>query len=122
MEFNSLSVVYGRPSEMFLRDQVLKQSIAAEKKYYPKERGFKTADNEKLLQDEPAETQNVDNLLEMDIMGGSTQAEPSNLLDTGIDLLGTGESFGTTTDANTNSAQNISDLLGSGPTTSAPSD
>jgi hypothetical protein len=41
---------------MFLRDQVLKQSIAAEKKYYPKERGFKTADNDKLLEDEPAET------------------------------------------------------------------
>lgn len=40
MEFNSLSVVYGRPSEMFLKDQVLKQSVAAEKKYYPKERGF----------------------------------------------------------------------------------
>lgn len=28
MEFNSLSVVYGRPSENFLKDQVLKQSMA----------------------------------------------------------------------------------------------
>lgn len=45
MEFNTLSVVYGKPSENFLKDQVLKQSIAAEKKYYPKERGFKTSDN-----------------------------------------------------------------------------
>ena len=44
MEFNSLSVVYGKPSEKFLKDQVLKQSIAAEKKYYPSERGFKTSD------------------------------------------------------------------------------
>lgn len=35
MEFNSLSVVYGRPSENFLKDQVLKQSMASEKKYYP---------------------------------------------------------------------------------------
>lgn len=51
MEFNTLSVVYGRPSENFLKDQVLKQSIAAEKKYYPKERGFQTTENqEKLLQ------------------------------------------------------------------------
>jgi hypothetical protein len=52
MEFNSLSVVYGKPSEMFLRDQVLKQSIAAEKKYYPHERGFKTSDQERLLERE----------------------------------------------------------------------
>ena len=44
MEFNSLSVVYGRPSENFLKDQVLKQSMAAEKKYYPRRRGFKTSD------------------------------------------------------------------------------
>ena len=44
MEFNSLSVVYGKPSETFLKDQALKQSVAAEKKYYPKERGFKTSD------------------------------------------------------------------------------
>jgi hypothetical protein len=50
MEFNSLSVVYGRPSEKFLKDHVLKQSIAAEKKYYPNERGFKTADQDKLLE------------------------------------------------------------------------
>lgn len=49
MEFNSLSVVYGKPSESFLRDQQLKQSVAAEKKYYPKERGFKTSDHEKTL-------------------------------------------------------------------------
>ena len=41
MEFNSLSVVYGRPSEKFLKDKALKQSLASEKKYYPNERGFK---------------------------------------------------------------------------------
>lgn len=43
MEFNSLSVVYGKPSEKFLKDQALKQSLASEKKYYPAGRGFKTA-------------------------------------------------------------------------------
>lgn len=46
MEFNTLSVVYGRPSENFLKDQVLKQSLAAEKKYYPKRRGFQLSDQE----------------------------------------------------------------------------
>jgi uncharacterized membrane protein len=52
LEFNTLSVVYGRPSEKFLKDKALKQSIASEKKYYPNERGFKTAaDQDKLLQD-----------------------------------------------------------------------
>ena len=44
MEFNTLSVVYGRPSETFLKDNALKQVVAYEKKYYPKERGFKTSD------------------------------------------------------------------------------
>ena len=52
MEFNTLSVVYGRPSENFLKDTALKQSIAAEKKNYPKERGFVTANQEKLLGEE----------------------------------------------------------------------
>lgn len=42
LEFNTLSVVYGKPSEKFLKDKVLKQSLAAEKKYYPDGRGFKT--------------------------------------------------------------------------------
>jgi len=53
LEFNTLSVVYGRPSEKFLKDKALKQNIAAEKKYYPNERGFKTApDQDKLLRDQ----------------------------------------------------------------------
>ena len=34
-EFNSLSVVYGKPSERFLKETELKHSLAAEKKYYP---------------------------------------------------------------------------------------
>lgn len=52
MEFNTLSVVYGRPSESFLKDAALKQSIAAEKKFYPPERGFSTSDQDKLLSTE----------------------------------------------------------------------
>lgn len=34
LEFNSLSVVYQKPSERFLKDGILKQSQATEKKYY----------------------------------------------------------------------------------------
>jgi hypothetical protein len=37
-EFNSLSVVYQRPSERFLKDSVLKQAQASEKKYFPERR------------------------------------------------------------------------------------
>merc|ERR1712032_134304 len=33
MEFNSLSIVYQKPSERFLKETELKQSIASEKKY-----------------------------------------------------------------------------------------
>lgn len=34
-EFNSLSVVYGKPSERFLKETELKHSMASEKKYFP---------------------------------------------------------------------------------------
>lgn len=34
-EFNSLSVVYQKPCERFLKDSVLKQAQASEKKYFP---------------------------------------------------------------------------------------
>ena len=65
MEFNSLSVVYGKPSEMFLKDHALKQSIAADKKYHPDGKGVKASDQEKLLADEATETpQQMDNLLD----------------------------------------------------------
>ena len=34
-EFNSLSVVYQKPSERFLKETELKHSMASEKKYFP---------------------------------------------------------------------------------------
>jgi hypothetical protein len=34
-EFNSLSVVYKKPSERFLKDSALKHTMASEKKYHP---------------------------------------------------------------------------------------
>ncbi len=42
LEFNSLSVVYQKPSERFLKDQVLRHAQAIEKKYYPKSRWGKS--------------------------------------------------------------------------------
>lgn len=43
-EFNSLSVVYQKPSERFLKETELKHSLAAEKKYFPqrKRKGKRT--------------------------------------------------------------------------------
>ena len=44
-EFNSLSVVYQKPSERFLKETELKQSLASEKKYFPeRRRGKRRAD------------------------------------------------------------------------------
>ena len=37
-EFNSLSVVYQKPSERFLKETELKHSLASEKKYFPERR------------------------------------------------------------------------------------
>ena len=97
MEFNTLSVVYGKPSENFLKDQVLKQSIAAEKKYYPQRRGFKTSDQEKLLQTQPEEQSaqiNVGQEIDLLDMGNQTSSlattnnTNNNLLDIGLDLMG----------------------------------
>jgi len=119
MEFNSLSVVYGKPSEKFLKDQALKQSLASEKKYYPEGRGFKNAsaaDQEKLENQGAATTAEPDqppvDLLDF----GGPPATPAilaqgattgDLLDTGVDdLLG---GFGGNTNQN---AQGSNDLLG----------
>lgn len=105
LEFNTLSVVYGRPSEKFLKDKALKQSLASEKKYYPKERGFKnTSEQDKLLIE--AETP-VEDLLDI---GASAQAlpKPTSLIDTGFDLLG-----GDTSSSQQVQQQISGDLLGS---------
>ena len=51
-EFNSLSVVYQKPSERFLKETELKHSLASEKKNFPnrkrqgKRRGEATAEGE----------------------------------------------------------------------------
>lgn len=89
LEFNTLSIVYGRPSEKFLKDKALKYSLASEKKYYPKERGFKNVENqEKLLEgaDQPnnADTGAIDLL---DLGGDSNPVPSSNTGGGGGDLL-----------------------------------
>jgi heme oxygenase len=55
-EFNSLSVVYQKPSERFLKDTVLKQTMASEKKYFP-ERVRKIKTEEVDDGEEPSEAQ-----------------------------------------------------------------
>lgn len=46
LEFNTLSVVYQKPAEKFLKDIALKQAAAAEKKYYKDRYKGKTADDD----------------------------------------------------------------------------
>ena len=45
-EFNSLSVVYQKPSERFLKETELKHSMASDKKYFPnrKRQGKRTGE------------------------------------------------------------------------------
>lgn len=70
-EFNSLSVVYQKPSERFLKETELKHSLASEKKYFPdrtrkgKLRGVEGAT------DDAAQADQSTNLLG-DVTGGST--------------------------------------------------
>ena len=40
MEFNSLSVVYKKPAEKFLKDAMYKQHLAVEKKYFQHRKDF----------------------------------------------------------------------------------
>lgn len=92
LEFNTLSVVYGRPSEKFLKDKALKNSMAAEKKYYPDSRGFKGAtDKDKLLEEveasEQAKQPAVEDLLDFGGFGGDSN-QTSQAANTGGDLLG----------------------------------
>ena len=49
-EFNSLSVVYQKPSERFLKETELKQSMACEKKNFPdRKRGKRQPPNQENL-------------------------------------------------------------------------
>jgi hypothetical protein len=54
LEFNSLSVVYQRPSERFLKEGILKQSQSLEKKYYA-ERWTKKGIGKSTVRDEEEE-------------------------------------------------------------------
>lgn len=78
LEFNSLSVVYQKPSERFLKDAILKQVQSIEKKYYAKGRWAKTVrerddkkdDEDEKKKEEPKNSSTLDDLLDF---GGSTQ-------------------------------------------------
>ena len=76
MEFNSLSVVYQKPSERFLKETELKQSLASEKKYFP-ERKKKIRLREKQagieVPEEEEENTVTDSLLDTDATANSSQ-------------------------------------------------
>ena len=55
LEFNSLSVVYQRPSERYLKENILKQTSAAEKKYYDGRFTKKSVSRSTVIQDEDDE-------------------------------------------------------------------
>lgn len=57
LEFNSLSVVYQKPSDRFLKDPILKHAMAVEKKYYSKTRWAKKVPGEKKPEEEEEEAQ-----------------------------------------------------------------
>lgn len=55
LEFNSLSVVYQKPSERYLKENILKQTSAAEKKYYDGRFTKKSVSRSTVIQDEDDE-------------------------------------------------------------------
>ena len=80
LEFNSLSVVYDRPSEKFLKDKALKQSLASEKKYFSENRGFKNVNESEiqtqLLQDnDPGTGGGQEPMVDLLDMGGSSMPQ-----------------------------------------------
>ena len=64
-EFNSLSVVYQKPSERFLKETELKHALASDKKYFPtrKRKGKKTGNTATAEGEQEAETDQSSNLL-----------------------------------------------------------
>ncbi len=55
LEFNSLSVVYQKPSDRYLKENILKQTSAAEKKYYDGRFTKKSVSRSTVIQDEDDE-------------------------------------------------------------------
>lgn len=114
MEFNSLSVVYQKPSERFLKETELKQSIASEKKYFP-ERKKKIKLREKaagLAEEGEGEEESTvtESLLDTNASTSvNTTAQPGGGLD---DLLGLGPPSQPTPAA---TQGGVDDLLGMGP-------
>lgn len=107
-EFNSLSVVYQRPSERFLKDTVLKQAQASEKKYFPeRRRKIKTQEDD---DENQAEESNVQPLIAHATKPVvSVAVTQGNLLD---DLLDLGGSGATIVSTNQTSSVFNDDLLG----------
>lgn len=98
-EFNSLSVVYQKPQERFLKETELKHAMAVEKKNFPDRKRNKRqppSTSEQLLDEKPEQTQDM-----LEMGNNSTKTQTSTV----EDLLGFGQNM---TDSTT------SDLLGFG--------
>lgn len=85
LEFNTLSVVYQKPAEKFLKDIALKQAQAAEKKYYKGRSGKKEGSEEEddvKEEEEAKETKapasTVEDLLGFDDPVQQTVKQPEN--------------------------------------------
>ena len=115
MEFNSLSVVYQKPSERFLKETELKQSLASEKKYFPerkkkiklREQQAGIAEGDDAGEDDTTVT---DSLLDTNTTANSG-VQPQNQSQGIDDLLGLGPPASTPA-----ASTNVDDLLGIGTT------
>jgi len=121
LEFNSLSVVYQKPSERYLKENILKQTQASEKKYYSERWTKKVAARSTIIHDDE-EQDGSDEKKTQEI---KTQATPTPVVHTSLDDLldfgGSANGGSTQTTMNTQpTADFLGDLLGGGPSTSQP--
>mmetsp|Transcript_6236 Transcript_6236/g.5596 ORF Transcript_6236/g.5596 Transcript_6236/m.5596 type:complete len:207 (-) Transcript_6236:564-1184(-) len=89
LEFNSLSVVYQKPSERILKDSILKHVLAIEKKYYSRFKVGRKREEVRAIEDDKEENKDPESKQEVKAL---TNEPPPATLD---DLL----DFGTPTPA-----------------------
>ncbi len=113
LEFNSLSVVYQKPSERYLKENILKQTSAAEKKYYDGRFTKKSVSRSTVIQDEDDEE---DGKKTTDASAKVQQVIINNVIPNASldDLLGFGDSSISTGATMTTqpSQQTTTDLIG----------
>jgi hypothetical protein len=122
MEFNSLSIVYQKPSERFLKETELKQSIASEKKYFPDRKRSNKLRGEGQEEGEDDDKQDGNEATEslLDLGTNSTaQNQTTGAASSSIDDLldlGGGSASNNTSNTQANVSSTVDDLLGIGGT------